>query len=258
MSEIVDIFTRHAHFVERYKTGQYRRFLPFIRKIEESLRAELLKTNTVRSQRIKEKKLKDIERMLLFFLGEFTDSFEGQLELFAESEMDFGLKAIGNEFDAAIPAIARLKAAYYARPFNNRLLKDYLSDFTKQQAKLIRDAISIGFFEGLTTPEIIKNIIGTRKHKFKDGILNITKISASRMVRTSVTHVAAVAKDRLYKENSDIIKNYEWIATLDGRTSEICRGLDGNIYEVGKGKLPPAHFNCRSTTAPVLKVDDEL
>ena len=42
------------------------------------------------------------------------------------------------------------------------------------------------------------------------------------------------------------------MATLDSRTSPICKRLDGRKYEYNKGPTPPQHFNCRSTTVPVV------
>jgi len=252
MPNVIDIYTRHGHFVERYKTGQFNKFLPFLERVRRDLRAELLKTTTVRSQAIINRKLKDIEAMVAFHFRGFTDQLSEQLDLFAVSEANFGMKALGNDFDAPTPALSRLKAAVNSRPFNNRLLRDTLNDFSKQQAKLIRGAVSMGFFEGKTTPQIVKDVIGTASAKFKDGTMNISSTSASRMVRTSINHVAAVAKDKLYQDNMDIISHYEWVSTLDTRTSDICQSLDGNIYRVGRGRLPPAHPNCRSTTAPIL------
>ena len=44
----------------------------------------------------------------------------------------------------------------------------------------------------------------------------------------------------------------KYVATLDGRTSAICRALDGTIHEYGKGPVPPQHFNCRSATVPII------
>ena len=251
-ANIVDIFTRHGHFVERYKTGQYKRFAPFLERVRKDLILELSKSQTIRSQKILRRKLKDLEAMINHHLKEFTDSFSEQLDLFAVSEAGFGMKALGNDFDAPTPSLQRLKIAIHSRPFNNKLLRDALNDFSKQQARMIRDAVSMGFFEGKTTTQIIRDIIGTNSANFKDGLLQVTRNSASRMVRTAINHVSNVAKDRLYKENIDLISHYEWISTLDSRTSDICTSLDGNIYRVGKGRLPPAHPNCRSTTSPVL------
>jgi len=39
---------------------------------------------------------------------------------------------------------------------------------------------------------------------------------------------------------------------LDSRTSAICRSLDGKEFKYGDGPLPPVHFNCRSTTIPIV------
>jgi len=56
----------------------------------------------------------------------------------------------------------------------------------------------------------------------------------------------------VYEANQDITKKYRYVATLDTRTSAICRALDGREFEYGKGPKPPQHFNCRSTTVAVI------
>lgn len=45
---------------------------------------------------------------------------------------------------------------------------------------------------------------------------------------------------------------------LIAHNTAICRSLDGKVFAVGKGPRPPAHWNCRSTTSPVLKSLKEL
>ena len=72
------------------------------------------------------------------------------------------------------------------------------------------------------------------------------------LVRTSINQVANAASQQVYEGNQDITKKYRYIATLDTRTSAICRALDGREFEYGKGPMPPQHFNCRSTTVPVI------
>jgi hypothetical protein len=58
----------------------------------------------------------------------------------------------------------------------------------------------------------------------------------------------------VYVNNSALLEGYEWVATLDGSTTLVCAGRDGNIYPIGTGApTPPAHWGCRSTTVPVVK-----
>jgi SPP1 gp7 family putative phage head morphogenesis protein len=72
------------------------------------------------------------------------------------------------------------------------------------------------------------------------------------LVRTSLNQVANAASQQVYQSNQDVTNRYRYVATLDSRTSPICRALDGQEFEYGKGPTPPQHFNCRSTTVPVI------
>ncbi|WP_369010598.1 minor capsid protein, partial [Salmonella enterica] len=71
-------------------------------------------------------------------------------------------------------------------------------------------------------------------------------------MRTALAHVSNEARQQVYAQNDDIITKYEWVSTLDSRTSAVCRSRDGMTWEIDKGPMPPAHFGCRSTTAPVI------
>jgi len=109
--------------------------------------------------------------------------------------------------------------------------------------------VSQGFAEGKSNAEIISDILGTEELKFKDGTMNLTRNDAGRLVRTSTQHIAAVTRQESYRVND--VTHYAWISTLDSRTSPACQKRDGQVYEVGKGPIPPAHPNCRSTTIAV-------
>ena len=52
---------------------------------------------------------------------------------------------------------------------------------------------------------------------------------------------------------AEIADRYRYVAILDTRTTVRCRGLNGRIYQVGEGPLPPQHYNCRSEVQPVLQ-----
>lgn len=76
------------------------------------------------------------------------------------------------------------------------------------------------------------------------------KMASERLIRTETTYIANKAELESYLQ-CDIDK-YVFVATLDLRTSSMCREHDGKVYEVSKGiageNLPPLHPWCRSTT----------
>ena len=104
----------------------------------------------------------------------------------------------------------------------------------------------MGFVQGQTTRQIVKNVVGA------GGLADISERNAATVIRTALSHVSNEARNETYRQNDDIIEKYEWVSTLDSRTSTICRARDGMTWEIGKWPMPPAHFGCRSTTAPVI------
>jgi len=120
-----------------------------------------------------------------------------------------------------------------------------------------------GVFSGESTQEIARRMIGklefgqkalgSRQKAMAGG--ELTKLANHQIrtiVRTSVNQVQNQASQAVYAANSKVAPKYQYVATLDSRTSPICKRLDGRKFEYNKGVVPPQHFNCRSTTVPVV------
>lgn len=90
--------------------------------------------------------------------------------------------------------------------------------------------------------------------------LNASKNRARTLARTEVNFISNQADLDAYKVVG--ITEYDYLATLDMRTSEICRSLDGTTHKVSQAKIgvnyPPMHPNCRSTTVPHFDDTSEL
>lgn len=91
--------------------------------------------------------------------------------------------------------------------------------------------------------------------------------NADALIKTAVHTVSSVARERMYKDNSGVIKGKVYVAVLDNRTSIQCIAYDGSTYDmdnkpIGKKSLPykelPAHFNCRSIYMPIIKSFKEI
>ena len=91
------------------------------------------------------------------------------------------------------------------------------------------------------------------KSKFKSEA-QYRKYAANRLIRTESAYVAGQTTAVAYDECG--IERYEYMATLDSRTSAKCSGLDGKIFEMSEKEVgvnyPPAHPHCRSSVAPVI------
>lgn len=78
---------------------------------------------------------------------------------------------------------------------------------------------------------------------------------ARRLVRTELNYVQnRAALDSISDAG---MKYYRYIATLDKRTSSVCRRLDGKVFPIEEASpgsnMPPMHPHCRSTIAGCVK-----
>jgi SPP1 gp7 family putative phage head morphogenesis protein len=161
---------------------------------------------------------------------------------------------------------------------NGQVVEKAFRGIATSQAEQFSQVVRSGLLSGETTPAIAKRLIGslqrsedrlrfgepatTRGQRRAAGIKETIAAGGQStamadnqilaLVRTSINQVANAASQQVYEANQDITQKYRYIATLDSRTSSICRALDGREFEYGKGPMPPQHFNCRSTTVPVI------
>lgn len=126
-------------------------------------------------------------------------------------------------------------------------LDDLTKSFSKTESERIIRAIRFAHSDGLTNDKLVQMIRGSRAKRYQDGILNTTTRNAQTIARTGTAIMASEAQQAFIHENSDIIKGIKVLATLDTRTSPICRHLDHQFMPIDKAKYPPYHFNCRSS-----------
>jgi SPP1 gp7 family putative phage head morphogenesis protein len=128
-----------------------------------------------------------------------------------------------------------------------------MSAFSQQAQGQFLQVLRDGFALGRTSPQIVNDI--------KDHV-SLKKDQVKTLIRTGTNHLAVQARNETLKENADILDGYQWVATLDSRTTFICMSRDGLIYPISdnpeRSPKPPAHFGCRSTIVPKVKKEFEL
>lgn len=126
-------------------------------------------------------------------------------------------------------------------------LDELTKSFSKNESERLIRAIRFAHTDGLTNDKLVQMIRGSRANRYQDGILNTTTRNAQTIARTGTAIMASESKQAFIRENKDIIKGIRVNATLDRRTSHICRHLDHQFMPIEKAKYPPYHFNCRSS-----------
>lgn len=146
-----------------------------------------------------------------------------------------------------LPTQRQLRAIVTSRPFEGRTLRTWAKTLAATDLRRMEDAVKIGMVQNETNVQIARRI---------GAAANLSKNHAASVTRTAVNHVANQAKQDFFKANALTFSKEMYVATLDGNTTAICQSLDGKLFETGKGRIPPVHFNCRSIRVAIL--NDEI
>lgn len=262
---LADLAIAHAIDLTRYSNGVVRRMIGLLNRVDDDLFAQLLvalESMTPESftvQRL-DSLLSNVQRLNAQAYRQIGFELDEELLQLAGYEASYQHRALQSVLPAqlaeqlALNAISanQVYAAAMARPFQGKLLSEALTGIEAARAARIRDAIRMGFVEGETISQMVRRLRGTRTNGYADGLLEIDRRGAEALVRTAVNHTANYARQAVFEANSDVVQEWQFLSTLDGRTTITCASLSGKTFPIGSGPQPPRHWNCRSTAVPVL------
>lgn len=276
--QLQDQAITHALYLSGYTKGTAAKILKLLKRTHNDLVSQLnvalermpqSEFNVARIDAI----LSSVNGLIRSAYADVSNELDVQLKGLATYETGYQAQLFTNILpeQVAFTAITgeQAYAAAMARPFQSRLLKEWMGGLETDLAVKVRDAVRFGFVEGQTTADIVRKIRGTKALNYADGLLDINARNAETIVRTAIGHTASYARDLTYAANDDIIKGIKWLSTLDSRTTPICQMRDGLVYTnethkpVGHsypwlGGPGRAHMNCRSSSTVVLKSWKEL
>lgn len=182
----------------------------------------------------------------------------------AKREISGALAAVDVQLDLRTPPLPVLEGLVKNKPFDGRLLSEWVERTRDNRWAGIRDAVErtvgVGLAQGETVDQMARRL---------QGAFELSRREATSLVRTSVAHVAAESREAMYQANADIIKAEAWVSTLDTRTTGGCALRDGKLYDI-KTKEPIGHdlpydggpgrrhWGCRATSVPVLGTWEDL
>lgn len=250
---LISAFISHQVWLQRNASHEVNELEPFIQKMRDEVRKQVLQFgDDNRTRQNLEKLLNDLDGVLSGLTSDWQDKLTEDLQALSGYEADWTAKTLTANVNAEFVSPSP-EQVWSAARWNPIALNDKPADlfgmmkgWGDTEVNRLVTGVKTGFVQGKTTRQIVKEVVGP------GGLADISQRNAATVVRTALNHVSTQARETTYKKNSDIVEKYEWVSTLDSRTSTICRSRDGQKYDIGKGPLPPAHPNCRSTTAPVI------
>lgn len=272
----------HAIDLQHLSNAEVRKIIALLNSVDAELRAQLIQAieaagaGTFTATRM--------NTVLASVLALNKSIYATIQETFVESIIDLAKYEIGYQkalFTEVIPQEVRVTVSLgtvnldqvrqiaTARPFQGKLLKEWMGDLETNRAARIRDGIRMGMVEGQTTEQIVRRVMGIKSEGYADGLLNRSRADIEAVVRTAISHTAQGARDAFYQANDDLISEVVWLSTLDGKTSADCRLRDKLRYtndthqpvghkipwKAGPGRI---HWCCRSTSTPIIKGYEEL
>lgn len=109
--------------------------------------------------------------------------------------------------------------------------------------------LRIELYQGIQNGESLDKIARRIDKEFKSGLNR-----SMRLIRTESARVISSAQEKIYQD-SGVVQYLMYTATLDNRTSDICRSRDGKKWSIDDPNRPmiPAHPNCRSCWIPIVE-----
>ena len=193
------------------------------------------------------------------------------LKMEIKAEIDLLAKTMENNLDKHLREVYR--DTYYRSAYNIQKGLDKFSNIEKLNPDLIEslvykpwtkdntnwskriwgndsklvNTLHTNLTQNIITGKPLKEVIDTVAERF-----NVEKNMASRLIMTESAAYHSRAKEKCMKDLG--CEKYEVIATLDDRTSSICRSMDSKIFDMKDYQVgvtaPPFHVNCRTVTAP--------
>lgn len=152
-------------------------------------------------------------------------------------------------------------------PIRGKTLDDWFDRLAADDTGRVAEAVRIGLREGVSPVDIGTGIRGTAAKSFDDGLSGQVRDKVDSLVKTAAVEVTQSVREKVWTKNRKRISGVVWTSVLDGRTSMICRGLDGRVAPLfgmednldpgllrlePPDKRPPAHFRCRSMMSAIV------
>ncbi len=222
--------------------------------------AEILSTSGTYTKAVMAKQLTAIRDELILLNNNFNDEFVKSL-----SEVTYlDANAYALDYQTIAPSVGfigvdkkmiqkaiQTKALIFSRRDKAGDLKrtaysveNILKNPTTTAIQQARSILLAGQLSGDSIEKIVRDL--------KRPLVTTQINNVRTVVRTLTAEASSQARLEWGDANREFFNMWEFVATLDTRTSSVCRSFDGRRYKEPKPQYtPPIHPNCRSLLTPI-------
>ena len=246
---LLDETVRHQIDLERYKLGQVKRILRFVRQMRADMIERLVDQavgdnwQTARQRSI----ISQLDDIAAAAMARIDSGIRDAAQELTDAELQFQAQLLSDAFDVDLETafdrvtVGTVYAAAASQPFRGAVLAEWSKGLDDGVRRRLRRELSQSFTEGETLRQAVSRI---------SGVADMTDRQATALARTTLQHMASFAQRRAYQQAS--ATQWIFIAVLDSRTTAECRGRSGKVYTIeDSAPWPPRHMQCRSTAMPI-------
>lgn len=253
---LYDIAGRHQVYLEGLKGSKKHDVEEFLKRLDRDIRYRLSTDITDYTRTRLEALLALVRADITTLTGEYIRQLTDDVVDLAVYESGFEARSLNQavDYQFILPSTEQLRSAVFSNPLSfttpagENLLEPFMKSLTSTTQNRVIGEIRLGYYQGESLSRILQRIRGTRANGFRDGIISRVGRDAEFLARTALQHAANQARQEVWDQNSDIVKSRRWVSVLDSRTSSQCQALDGRVFPLDSGPVPPLHIGCRSTT----------
>ncbi|WP_294685716.1 minor capsid protein [uncultured Finegoldia sp.] len=228
------LYERFDDFIEKYP--QYKHLTDVRKSIYKLTRLEGL-NESIKLQQL-EIGAKEVDRLYDYLVDLYGDTYYKMAD-----SMGFGRTMLSFDKESAELLINKKWTQQ----------KDYSDRIWENKSKLI-SYLTNDFKTSIIRGDSFNRVV----KQMSERLVNRSKADIKRIVRTEGTRINNEAMMKTF-DDSKLYDEYEYVAVIDRKTSDVCKDLDGEIFKLKDREVginfPPMHVNCRSSFSVVIPDD---
>lgn len=214
----------------------------YFKQAKDSKDPELLKRLNEQYKSGKVTRLEALELDMAYQLGKLSNELHKSFSSYLKEVAKYAYRKVNFGNSASTLNSSALKQLVET-PFNGKNYSDSIWGNVDDLAADLKSILTKGFVRGMSPADMAREL----RKKY-----NVAKGRSEAIVRTDGTNIINNATAKRYAEAG--LTKYVFLAHIDSRTTEICKGLNGKLFELKDFQpglnAPPMHVNCRSTIVP--------